>query len=100
MLTNLFNKKSFILTGLLVMLATSAFAFVAPVQGDIMFKVYDLLINDMINKGVTYIVGFLGLCVAAYFIMQAKIMPGVFAIIGGIMFLSAGAITTAFGLLF
>lgn len=99
-MTNILNKKTILLTGLLTLLATSAFAFVAPTSADIMYKVYDLLVNEMINKGVTYIVGFLGLCVAAYFIMQAKIMPGVFAIIGGIMFLSAGAITTAFGLLF
>lgn len=100
MITKIFNRKTTLMTGLMALMATSAFAFVAPESTDIMFQVYDLLVNEMINKGVTYIVGFLGLCVAAYFIMQAKIMPGIFAIIGGIMFLSAGAITTAFGLLY
>lgn len=85
---------------LLVMAFTSisAYAFTAPAATDIMYNVYDLIVNKMIGGGVTYIVGFIGLCSAAYFIMQQKIVPGLFIIIGSIIFLSAGSIATAFGL--
>ncbi|ABL01372.1 hypothetical protein [Pelobacter propionicus] len=102
-LKNLRNRKMFV-PSLAVMFALlvagSAFALTAPANTDIMYPVYNLLVNEMINKGVTYLVGFIGLCVAAYFIMQQRIIPGLFSIIGAIMFFSAGAITTAFGLIF
>ena len=76
----------------------SAFAFTAPAQGDLMYNVYDLIVVKMIGGGITYIVGFIGLISAAYFIMQQKIVPGLFIIIGAIIFLSAGTMATAFGL--
>lgn len=83
---------------LVALTSMSAFAFTAPAAGDLMYNVYDLVINKMIGGGITYIVGFIGLVSAAYFIMQQKIVPGLFIIIGAIIFLSAGAMATAFGL--
>lgn len=100
MFKKVINKKSLILTGLLAMASTSAFALTAPAAGDIMYPVFDLLVNQMINNGINYLVGFIGLCVAAYFVMNTKIMPALYCVIGAIMFMSAGTITTAFGQLF
>ena len=98
----MFRKKITILslTCLLALVASSAFAFVAPAATDIMFPVYDILVNKLVANGLNYIVGFIGILVAAYMLMQQKIVPGLFTIIGGIIFLSAGTITTSFGLLF
>lgn len=92
--------KTLVLTVLLTMLATSAFAFTVPTQTDIMYKVYDVFVNKLVTNGLNYIIGFIGILVAAYLLMQQKIVPGLFVIIGGIIFLSAGSITTAFGLLY
>ncbi|ANA41758.1 hypothetical protein A2G06_16585 (plasmid) [Geobacter anodireducens] len=100
MLRKLSSKKIAVLVGLLTLAATSAFAFVAPQNTDILYPVYDIFVNKLVGNGLNYIVGFLGILVAAYMLMQQKIVPGLFAIIGGIVFLSAGNITTSFGLLF
>lgn len=100
MFKKMFNMKTLVLTVLLTMLATSAFAFTVPTQTDIMYKVYDVFVNKLVTNGLNYIIGFIGILVAAYLLMQQKIVPGLFVIIGGIIFLSAGSITTAFGLLY
>lgn len=94
------DKKTAILTALLALVATSAIAFTAPANTDILYPVYDVFVNQLVGNGLNYIVGFIGILVAAYMLMQQKIVPGLFTIIGGIVFLSAGSITTAFGLLF
>ncbi len=99
-MTMTMNKRTAILTALIALVATSAIAFVAPDTTDILYPVYDVFVNKLIANGLNYIVGFIGILVAAYMLMQQKIVPGLFTIIGGIVFLSAGSITTAFGLLF
>ncbi len=100
----MFKKKTLIITCLMALLvamfASSAFAFTVPQNTDILYPVYDILVNKLIANGLNYIVGFIGMIVAAYMLMQQKIIPGLFVIIGGIIFLSAGTITTAFGLLY
>lgn len=100
MLKKMFNKKTLLITGLLALVASSAFAMSVPAAGSIMYPVYDFLCKQIIENGLNYIAGFLALCVAAYFIMNTKIMPAVYCVIGAIMFMSAGTITTSFGLLF
>ena len=96
----LISTKLIVFTVMMLLVASSAFAFTVPVATDIMYPVYDVLVNKLIGNGLNYIIGFIGVCVAAYLLMQQKIVPGLFTIIGGIVFLSAAGITTAFGLLF
>jgi uncharacterized membrane protein HdeD (DUF308 family) len=88
------------LTALFLLIATSAFAFTAPATNSILYSVYNLVIVGMINNGLTYIVGFLSILAGAFFLMQQKMVVTLFCIIGGILFLSAGSIATAFGYIF
>lgn len=93
------NKVAILAMVLVCMaLASTAFAFTAPASTDIMYKVYDLVVVKMIGGGITYIIGFVGLCSAAFILMQQKIVPAIFIIVGSIIFLSAGSMATAFGL--
>jgi len=80
-----------------IFMALPAMAFVAPAANSILFSVYNLVIVGMINDGVTYIVGFISILAGAFFLMQQKIVVTLFCIIGGILFLTAGTIATAFG---
>lgn len=88
------------LTALFLLVATSVFAFTAPATNSILYSVYNLVIVGMINNGLTYIVGFLSILAGAFFLMQQKMVVTLFCIIGGILFLSAGSIATAFGYIF
>ena len=78
--------------------AAPANAFTAPVAGDMMYDVYNTLINSLISGGITYIIAFIGFLVAAYFLMQQKIVPGLFCMIGAAVIANVVTITTAFGL--
>jgi uncharacterized membrane protein HdeD (DUF308 family) len=89
-----------------VMLATALFvlaaalpslAFTVPSANSILYSVYNLVIVGLINNGVVYIVGIISIMAGAFFLMQQKIVICLFCIIGGILFLSAGTIATAFG---
>lgn len=80
--------------------AVPAFAFAQPTANSILFSVYNLIIVGMINNGLTYIVGFLAILAGAFFLMQQKLVVTLFCLIGGILFLSAGTIATAFGYCF
>ncbi|MRR55430.1 MAG: hypothetical protein EG822_13130 [Deltaproteobacteria bacterium] len=99
-----FRKTSFTnmlcLTALFALLATPAFAFTVPAANSILYSVYNLIIVGMINNGLTYIVGFVSILAGAYFLMQQKMVVTLFCIIGGILFLSAGSIATAFGYIY
>jgi uncharacterized membrane protein HdeD (DUF308 family) len=88
------------LTALFALLVTPAFAFTAPAANSILYSVYNLVIVGMINNGLTYIVGFISILAGAFFLMQQKMVVTLFCIIGGILFLSAGSIATAFGYIF
>jgi len=88
------------LTALFALFATSAFAFNVPAANSILYSVYNLIIVGMINNGLTYIVGFLSILAGAFFLMQQKMVVTLFCVIGGILFLSAGSIATAFGFIF
>jgi uncharacterized membrane protein HdeD (DUF308 family) len=72
-------------------------AFTAPAANSILYSVYNLVIVGLINNGVTYIVGVISILAGAYFLMQQKIVVTLFCIIGGILFLTANTIATAFG---
>jgi uncharacterized membrane protein HdeD (DUF308 family) len=80
-----------------VLIAMPAMAFTVPAANSILFSVYNLVIVGLINNGVVYIVGIISIMAGAFFLMQQKIVVTLFCIIGGILFLSAGAIATAFG---
>lgn len=88
------------LAALFALVATSASAFTAPATNSILYSVYNLVIVGMINNGLTYIVGFISILAGAFFLMQQKMVVTLFCIIGGILFLSAGSIATAFGYIF
>ncbi len=88
------------LAALFALVATSASAFTAPATNSILYSVYNLVIVGMINNGLTYIVGFLSILAGTFFLMQQKMVVTLFCIIGGILFLSAGSIATAFGYIF
>jgi hypothetical protein len=88
------------LTALFALMAVPAMAFTAPAANSILFSVYNLVIVGMINNGLTYIVGFISILAGAFFLMQQKMVVTLFCIIGGILFLSAGSIATAFGYIF
>lgn len=90
----------FCLTALFALLATPAFAFTVPATNSVLYSVYNLIIVNMINNGLTYIVGFISILAGAYFLMQQKMVITLFCIIGGILFLSAGSIATAFGYIY
>jgi len=80
-----------------VFTAMPAFAFTVPSANSILYSVYNLVIVGLINNGVVYIVGVISIMAGAFFLMQQKIVITLFCIIGGILFLSAGTIATAFG---
>jgi len=88
------------LTALFALMAVPAMSFTAPAANSILYSVYNLVIVGMINGGLTYIVGFISILAGAFFLIQQKIMVTLFCIIGGILFLSAGSIATAFGYIF
>ena len=77
--------------------AMPVLAFTVPAANSILYSVYNLVIVGLINNGVVYIVGIISIMAGAFFLMQQKIVITLFCIIGGILFLSAGTIATAFG---
>jgi len=89
-----------LLTALFLLLAVPAMAFTVPATNSILYSVYNLVIVAMINNGLTYIVGFISILAAGWFVIQTKIVMTLFCIIGGILFLSAGSIATAFGYIY
>ena len=82
---------------IMILAATPTFAFTVPNPNSILYSVYNLVIVGMIDNGVTYIVGVLSILAGAFFLMQQKLIVTLFCIIGGILFLTAGSIATAFG---
>jgi uncharacterized membrane protein HdeD (DUF308 family) len=86
----------FVMLGLML-IAMPAMAFTVPAANSILYSVYNLVIVGLINNGVVYIVGIISIMAGAFFLMQQKIVICLFCIIGGILFLSAGTIATAFG---
>lgn len=93
------KKKLSLVAAIAALAATPVFAFNTPVDGDLMYNVYNTLVNGVIGQGVSYIIGFIGFLVAAYFLMQQKVVPGLFCVIGAAIVANIASITQTFGLL-
>lgn len=91
------KKIALLATLALVLLATSAMAFTAPVAGDFMFDLYDIAVNNILQGPIGFVGAIMAFVLAAILGMRQMIMPAVGTLLAGVFLLQADTIITALG---
>ena len=88
-----------LLTLLVTLVATQAFAFQAPAAGDFGFEAYDFLIKKLLQGPMGAIAGVLAVIAGVALLIQQKMVPAIVCILGGVVVFNVGTIVTAVGAL-
>lgn len=81
----------------LTMIATSAFAIVAPAAGSFAYDVYDIAVTKMLQGPIGFVGGAAAMVIGAVFAIQGKLMTAVPSIVGGAILLKADTLVTSLG---
>lgn len=95
------NRKVAFLTTMslmLVMMASSAFAFTPPANGDMFYEVYDLVINNVMSGPIGFVIGAIMLIGGIFLLVQGKgfLLP-LICLVGGVILVKVESIVTSFG---
>jgi hypothetical protein len=81
----------------LTMIASTAFAIVAPAAGSFAYDVYDIAVTKMLQGPIGFVGGVAAMIIGAVFAIQGKLMTAVPSIVGGAILLKADTLVTSLG---
>lgn len=81
----------------LLALGTLALAATAPANNSFLYEAYDIVVTKMLGGAVGFVIGTCALAFGAFQIIQARVFPAVFAIVGGALILASQTIVTSLG---
>ena len=89
--------KKLVLLALMVLVATSAFAFSTPASGDFMYDLYDIGVNDILNGPIGFVGAILAFVAAAILAIRQMVLPAAGTILAGVFLLKASSLITGLG---
>jgi hypothetical protein len=87
-----------VLTTVMVLVATQAFAITAP-TGGFAQDVYDIFVTKMLKGPIGFVAGCVAIIFGAVMAIRAQIMTAIPAVIGGAVMLKADAVVESLGAL-
>ena len=93
-------KVILLATFMVMAVAPSAFAIVAPAAGSFAYDVYDMAVNSILKGPIGFVAGLGAVCFGAALAIQQKIGGAIPALLGGAVLLKSDTIVTSMGLLY